>query len=92
MQRTGLATVVGANTVGWGQAYQAKMLYALPNSGFMFFMDSELTLNPDGTLNNYVGVIPDSTLSVSTYPTPYPATFSREALLADPWVQWVLGQ
>lgn len=92
MQRTGLATVVGANTVGWGQAYQAKMLYALPHSGFLFFMDSELTLNPDGTLNNYVGVIPDITLGASRYPTPYPATLSREALVADPWVQWVLAQ
>lgn len=90
MQRTGLAKVVGANTVGWGQGYLAKMPYALPNSGLMFYLDSELTLNPDGTLNNYVGVVPDVTLNASTYPTPYPAPFSLAALLSDAWVQWVL--
>jgi hypothetical protein len=90
MQRSGLAKVVGANTVGWGQGYQAKMPYALPNSGLIFYLDSELTLNPDGTLNNYVGVVPDVILSASTYPTPYPAAFNRPALLADEWVQWVL--
>lgn len=90
MQRTGLAKVVGANTVGWGQGYLAKMPYALPNSGMIFYLDSELTLNPDGTLNNYVGVVPDVNLTLSTYPTPYPAHFSLAALLSDEWVQWIL--
>ena len=92
MQRTGLAKVVGTNTVGWGQAAQAKMLYSLPNSGILFYMDSELTFNAEGSLNNYTGVSPDVFLSPSTYPTPYPASFSREALLADAWVQWVLKE
>ena len=91
MQQTGLAKIVGTNTVGWGQAYQAKMLYALPNSGFLFFLDSELTFNSDGTLNNYVGVIPDVFLSPSSYPTPYPVSISLSSLLADEWVQWVLA-
>ena len=91
MQQTRLAKIVGTNTVGWGQAYQAKMLYALPNSGFLFFMDSELTLNPDGTLNNYVGVIPDVFLNASSYPTPYPVSISISSLMADEWVQWVLS-
>ncbi|HSV85046.1 MAG TPA: S41 family peptidase [Levilinea sp.] len=90
MQRSGLAKVVGANTAGWGQSYQAKLPYALPNSGIIFYLDSELTLNPDGTLNNYVGVVPDISLSASTYPTPYPASLSLTTLLADEWVQWVL--
>lgn len=90
MQRSGLAKVVGANTVGWGQGYLAKMPYALPNSGLIFYLDSELTFNIDGTLNNYVGVVPDVFLNASTYPTPYPVSFSHAALLADEWVQWVL--
>lgn len=90
MRHTGLATVVGANTAGWGQGYLAKMPYALPNSGLIFYLDSELTLNPDGTLNNYVGVMPDVTLNTSTYPTPYPALSGLAALMADEWVQWIL--
>lgn len=90
MQRSGLAKIVGANTVGWGQGYIAKMPYALPNSGLIFYLDCELTLNPDGTLNNFVGVVPDVILNPSTYPTPYPAAFNRLALLSDEWVQWVL--
>jgi C-terminal processing protease CtpA/Prc len=61
MHNSGLAKVVGANNVGWGLGYLAKMPYALPNSGIIFYLDSEPTLNPDGTLNNYVGVIPDVT-------------------------------
>jgi hypothetical protein len=90
MQSTGLAKIVGANTVGWGQAYQAKMLYGLPNSGILFWMDAELTFNPDGSLNNYIGVIPDVVLNASSYPTAYPVYISRDVLLSDPWVQWVL--
>lgn len=91
MQQSGLAKVIGANTAGWGQAAQAKMLYALPESGLLFYADSELTINSDGSLNNYAGVMPDMFLNPSAYPTPYPASFSREALLADAWVQWVLA-
>ena len=91
MQVTGLAKVVGANTVGWGQAYQAKMLYALPNSGILFYLDSELTFNSDGSLDNYIGVIPDVMLDASSYPTPYPASLDRESILSDTWVQWVLA-
>ncbi|MBN1259353.1 MAG: hypothetical protein JXB35_01615 [Anaerolineae bacterium] len=92
MQRTGLAKVAGANTVGWGQGYQIKMPYSLPNSGLLFYMDAELTFNPGGALNNYAGVMPDVLLNESTYPTPYPAGFNRAAILADPWVQWVLAE
>jgi hypothetical protein len=88
---TGLAKTAGANTAGWGQAYQAKMLYALPNSGLLFYLDAELTLNPDGALDNYVGVALGVVLDTSTYPTPYPAQITRQALLEDPWVQWVIA-
>lgn len=91
MKQTGLAKVVGTPTTGWGQGYQAKMLYALPNSGLMFFMDSELTFNPDGTLNNFRGVSPDVALNESTYPTPYVTRVDKAIVLADPWVQWVLA-
>lgn len=90
MQRTSLAKIIGTNTVGWGQGYMAKMPYALPNSGLIFYLDSELTLNQDGTLNNYRGVLPDVILSVSTYPTPYPYPFNLNTIQADPWVQWVI--
>jgi hypothetical protein len=90
MQRSGLAKVAGANTVGWGQTYQSKMLYALPHSGILFYMDAELTLNPDGTLDNFTGVLPDVFLNPSSYPTPYPGAYDRETLLADSWVQWAL--
>lgn len=92
MQRMGLGKVVGTNTVGWGQAAQAKMLYALPYSGLLFYMDSELTFNVDGSLNNFVGVMPDVVLSPSSYPTPYPVSVDLETLLTDPWIQWVLTE
>lgn len=92
VQQIGLAKVIGVNTVGWGQAAQAKMLYALPNSGLLFYVDSELIFNPDGSLNNYMGVMPDVFLSDSIYPTPYPSGFTREGLLKDAWVQWILEE
>lgn len=91
MKQTRLAKVIGANTAGWGQAAQAKMLYSLPNSGLLFYVDSELIFNPDGSLDNYTGVAPDVFLDPSSYPTPYPLAFDRETLLADRWVQWVIS-
>ncbi len=92
MRRTGLATVVGANTAGWGSGYQAKMPYALPHSGMLFYLDSELTFNADGSLNNDRGVAPDVPLDPSAYPTPFPETLEPADLRADPWIAWILDQ
>ncbi len=90
MQQSGMARVYGANTNGLGSGYQARTVYALPNSGMMLYMDAELTLNPDGSFNQISGTLPDVFLSPSTFPTAFPADFSREALLADPWIQAVI--
>jgi 23S rRNA (adenine2503-C2)-methyltransferase len=47
--------------------------------------------NSDGTINEIYGTKPDATLEASRYPTTYPSSDSKEALNADPWVQWVLN-
>lgn len=90
MRAAGLAVVGGDHTNGMGAVWQAKTVYALPNSGIMFYLDSELTLNPDGSVNQAFGTPPDFLLNPSTYPTPYPVRFDRESLLADPWVRWAI--
>ena len=87
----GIATVVGSNTQGGTAALLPPYTFCLPESGIMFNIEPELNYNSDGTINEIYGTKPDVVLEASRYPTSYPSSDSKEALTADPWVQWVMS-
>jgi hypothetical protein len=85
-----LGKVVGVNSFGWGNIYISPITNALPNSGLMFRMDVELTINSDKRETSIYGTRPDVNLAPSTYPTPFPKSFLIEDLLRDEWVKWCM--
>lgn len=87
-----LGTVVGTNTLGWGNIFISPMTFALPNSGLMFRMDVEAAFNVDGRETSIYGTNPDVTLKTSNYPTTYPQSYSKNALLEDEWIKWCMQQ
>ncbi|MCX7711553.1 MAG: S41 family peptidase [Clostridia bacterium] len=90
MKTLKLGKVVGANTLGGAAAYIEPWLFRLPESGILFRMEVELTFNPGGKPDEIYGIKPDVELETSTYPTEYPQDYSKDALLKDRWIQWVL--
>jgi hypothetical protein len=87
-----LATLVGARSCGGAAAFLEPWLFELPNSHIIFLLEVELAFNPDGGINEIHGTIPDFELEPSKYPTSYPSGFSKEDLLEDSWIQWVISQ
>ena len=87
-----LGTVVGTNTLGWGNIFISPMTFALPNSGLMFRMDVEAAFNVDGRETSIYGTNPDVKLSTSGYPTTYPQNYSKNALLEDEWIKLCMQQ
>ncbi len=87
-----LATLVGATTAGGAAAFIEPWLFELPNSHIIFTLEIELAFNSDGKINEIYGTRPDFELEPSIYPTSYPAGFSREELLNDSWIQWVIAR
>ncbi|MFT4144708.1 MAG: S41 family peptidase [Mobilitalea sp.] len=87
-----LGTVVGTNTLGWGNIFISPMIFALPNSGLMFRMDVEAAFNVDGRETSIYGTNPDIKLSISEYPATYPQSYSKNALLEDEWIKWCMQQ
>lgn len=87
-----LGTVVGTNTLGWGNIFISPMTFALPNSGLMFRMDVEAAFNVDDRETSIYGTNPDVNLSVSGYPTTYPQNYSNNTLLEDEWIKWCMQQ
>jgi C-terminal processing protease CtpA/Prc len=85
-----LATLVGAPTCGGAAAFIEPWLFQLPNSKIIFTLEIELAFNPDGSINEIYGTSPDFALEPSAYPTTYPKGFSKEELLNDAWIQWVI--
>jgi hypothetical protein len=59
----------------------------LPASGMIFRLEADLDVNPDGSFNELVGTSPD----VELPPAKPPATFTKEDLLKDEWIKWVLA-
>ncbi len=85
-----LATLVGAASCGGAAAFIEPWLFELPNSHIIFSLEIELAFNSDGTINEIYGTNPDYVLESSTYPTTFPTGFSKEELLKDTWIQWVI--
>jgi hypothetical protein len=88
VKRTGLGTLVGRNTGGaGGAAYFTPPMVRLPASGMVFRMEADLGLNADGTFNEIVGTPPDVELPQAKPP----ASYTKEDLLQDEWIKWVLA-
>lgn len=85
-----LATVVGTNTLGWGNHYMQPVLFSLPNSGLMFQMDVELAYNADDRVSSIYGTMPDIYIEPSTYPTSLPVTYEVPDLLKDKVISYIL--
>jgi len=83
-------TLVGASSIGGAAAFIEPWLFELPNSRIIFSLEIELAFNSDGTINEIYGTSPDFDLEPSRYPTTFPTGFSKEELLKDTWIQWVI--
>ena len=57
----------------------------------MISMEIDMAFNEDGSVNEIYGTRPDHVLQVSTYPTSMPEAYDAEALLEDPWINYILN-
>ncbi|WNS46319.1 S41 family peptidase [Paenibacillus sp. MMS20-IR301] len=90
VRKLGLGTVAGTNTGGGACVYMEPYRYALPNSGLMFKLETDLNRNAEGQINEIYGTQPDVLLESSRYPTAYPAGYDPEELKQDEWVRKVM--
>ncbi len=86
----GIASVIGTNTGGAGNCFISPIDIALPNSGIIFTMDVELTLNDNEEPNHIFGTSPDVILEASSYPTANPSDFEVDDLLRDDWISSIV--
>lgn len=82
-----LGTVVGTNTAGGSSVFMEAYRYALPNSGLIFKLETDLNWNADGQINEIYGTMPDVWLEPS-----YSDNYETSGLLNDPWIDWVRKQ
>jgi len=87
VKRIGFAKLVGRNTSGGGGAYLGPTVMRLPASGMIFMMETELLINPDGSVNELFGTPPDIQLE----PVDPPKSITKEDLLEDEWIKWILA-
>lgn len=85
-----LGKIVGANTLGGAASFIVPWLYSLPESGIMFRIETELTFNPEGKVDEIYGIRPDIELDTSAFPTECPDSDSKTSLLEDKWIQRIL--
>jgi len=85
-----LGKVVGTSTSGGAAAVSEPWFFSLPNSGIIIRTETDMTFNRDGSINEIYGTPPDVNLGKSTSATPYPSAFTREELLKDSWIRWIL--
>jgi len=87
VKQIGFAKLVGRNTAGYGGAYLGPTGIVLPASGMVFRVETELLINPNGRVNELFGTPPD----VELEPADPPRSITKEDLLKDEWIKWVLA-
>lgn len=92
VQALKLGTVAGTNTAGGASVYMEPYRYALPNSGIIFKLETDLNRNKEGQINEIHGTMPDVWLESSRFPNAYPQGYGREELLRDKWIGWAMSQ
>ncbi|MBC8470999.1 MAG: hypothetical protein H8D56_16125 [Planctomycetes bacterium] len=88
VKRIGLATLVGQNTGGGAAGYLAPPIIMLPASGMAFRVETDLVINPDGSINELFGTPPDVELPI-IWP---PRSITKEDLLKDEWIRTVIDE
>jgi hypothetical protein len=87
VKRIGFARLAGRNTGGGAAGYVAPPFIRLPASGMVFRVETDLVINPDGSLDEISGTPPDIEF-------PGPATFvlgSGADMLKDTWIQKIIN-
>lgn len=87
VKRIGFAKLVGQNTGGGCYAYLVSPVLRLPASNMIFRAETELVINPDGSINELFGTPPDIILE----PADLPKSITKDDLLQDEWVKWVIA-
>jgi hypothetical protein len=88
VKRIGFAKLVGRNTSGGCAAYIAPTVMRLPASGMIFRVETELVINPDGSVNELFGTPPDIKLE----PVDPPKSITKEDLLKDKWIKHIIHE
>ena len=86
VKRIGLATLVGRNTGGGGAGYLAPAAVILPSSEIAFRVETELVINPDGSVNEPLETPPD----IGIEPADPPKSITKEDLLKDKWIEHII--
>jgi C-terminal processing protease CtpA/Prc len=87
VKRIGFARLTGRNSSGGCAAYIGPPAIRLPASGMIFRVETELLINPDGSINELFGTPPDIQLE----PADPPKSITKEELLKDEWIKWILA-
>jgi len=88
VKRIGFAKLVGRNTRGGCAAYIGPPVIRLPNSGMIFRVETEIVINPDGSINELYGTPPDIKLPEADPPK----SITKEGLLKDEWIKRVIAE
>lgn len=88
VKRIGFAKLVGQNTSGGCAAYIAPPVIKLPASDMIFRVETELVINPDGSINELFGTPPDIKLE----PAEWPKSITKEDLLKDEWIEYIIHE
>jgi len=88
VKRIGFATLVGQNTGGGAAGYIMPPIMTLPASGMAFRVETELLINPDGSINELFGTPPDIELPDADPPR----SITKEELLKDEWIRTVIDE
>jgi hypothetical protein len=88
VKRMGFATLVGQNTAGGCAAYIGPPVIRLPASGMIFRVETEIVINPDGSINELVGTPPDVRLASHFMPK----SITKKAVLENDWVKRVINE
>ncbi|MBW8036037.1 MAG: hypothetical protein FVQ79_10505 [Planctomycetes bacterium] len=86
VKRIGQTKLIGRNTGGGASAYLGPPIVQLPVSGMIFRAETEIVINPDGTVNELYGTTPDIELP----PTLPPKSHDKTTLLKDKWIQYII--
>lgn len=88
VKRIGFAKLVGQNTGGGAAGYIGPPVLRLPASGIIFRVETELVINPDGSVNELFGTPPDIKLP----PADPPRSIAKEDLLKDEWIKKIVTE
>ncbi len=91
-KETGFAEIVGARSIGGAAVAFAPWFFELPNSHIMLSMEIDMAFNTDGTINEIYGTKPDFEMEPTSYPTEMPSAYTKDALVQDNWLKFILAK